>query len=196
MIAAHSLIMVPGGTFLPMTDPPEWAATQVSKCVNTGTWPVLAGPEGCRDLLLSSPVILYDHAEVAQESAGDLFDATEIDEILTSRTLALTDAEKQAARGTDVRAAELMDRLETMPTEIFERMHGAIRYLKAQSRQIPVFRPRRDRADRHRQPDPMPVRGGTLMIGKLIKAAIVATVLAMIVQSLPDIKRYLELRDM
>jgi hypothetical protein len=31
---------------------------------------------------------------------------------------------------------------------------------------------------------------------KLIKAAILAAVLVVIVQSLPDIKRYLELRDM
>jgi hypothetical protein len=34
------------------------------------------------------------------------------------------------------------------------------------------------------------------MIGKLIKAALIAVVLAAIVQSLPDIKRYLELREM
>ena len=34
------------------------------------------------------------------------------------------------------------------------------------------------------------------MIGKLIKAVLIATVLALIVQSLPDIKRYLELREM
>ena len=34
------------------------------------------------------------------------------------------------------------------------------------------------------------------MIGKLIKAALIAVVLAAIVQSLPDIKRYLEIRDM
>jgi hypothetical protein len=34
------------------------------------------------------------------------------------------------------------------------------------------------------------------MIGRLIKAALVAVVLAAIVQSLPDIKRYLEIRDM
>jgi hypothetical protein len=34
------------------------------------------------------------------------------------------------------------------------------------------------------------------MISKLIKAAVVATVLAVIVQSIPDVKRYLELRDM
>ena len=34
------------------------------------------------------------------------------------------------------------------------------------------------------------------MIGKLIKAALIAAVLALIVQSLPDIKRYLKLREM
>ena len=34
------------------------------------------------------------------------------------------------------------------------------------------------------------------MIIKLIKAAILAVVLVAIVQSLPDIKRYLELREM
>jgi hypothetical protein len=34
------------------------------------------------------------------------------------------------------------------------------------------------------------------MIGKLIKAALIAAVLVLVVQSLPDIKRYLELREM
>lgn len=34
------------------------------------------------------------------------------------------------------------------------------------------------------------------MIGKLIKAVVIVAVLALIVQSLPDIKRYLELREM
>jgi len=134
LIAAHSLIGVPGGTFLSMTDGPEWAAAAVADCQNIGTWPVLAGPDDCRDLMLSSPVILYDHPEVAAESAGNLFDATEIDEILTLRTLTLTDAEKRQARATDSRAAELMDRLDDLPPEMLERMHGAIRYLRGVQR--------------------------------------------------------------
>jgi hypothetical protein len=131
LIAAHLLIGVPGGRFLSMTDPPEWATADVAGCENAGTWPVLAGPEDCRDLLLSSPVILYDHPEIAAESAGDLFDATEIDEILTLRTLALTDAEKREARSTDSRAADLLDRLDHLPPEMLDRMHGAIRYLRS-----------------------------------------------------------------
>ena len=131
MIGAHVLVWVPGGKFLSMTEPPEWAAAEVAACVNVGTWPVLAGPRDCHDLLLSAPVILYDHPEIAAESPGELFDATEIDEILTLRTLALTDAEKQQARATDPRAAQIMDRLDDMPPEMLERMHGAIRYLKS-----------------------------------------------------------------
>jgi hypothetical protein len=129
LIAAHCLIAVPGGRFLSMTAPPEWASAEVGRCVNTGTWPVLAGPPDCTELMLSSPVILYDHPEIAAESAGQLFDSTEIDEILTLRTLTLTDDEKREARATDPRAAELLDRLDHLPPEMIERMHGAIRYL-------------------------------------------------------------------
>ena len=60
--------------------------------------------------MLSSPIILYDHPEIAPESPGDLFDATEIDEILTLRTMTLTDDEKGEARATDPRAAAIIDR--------------------------------------------------------------------------------------
>ena len=153
MIGAHALIWVPGGKFLSMTEPPEWAAAEVAACVNVGTWPVLAGPRDCQDLLLSSPVILYDHPEIAAESPGELFDATEIDEILTLRTMAMTDAEKQQARATDPRAAQIMDRLDDMPPEMLERMHGAIRYLKS----APAG-PERPGAEPAREPAQQPVQ--------------------------------------
>jgi hypothetical protein len=129
MISAHALIGADDGTFLSMTDPPEWASHLVAGCTNTGLWPVLAGPPGCGNLMMASPIILYDHPEIAPESAGDLFDATEIDEILTLRALTLTEEEKAEARATDPRAADLMDRLDGLPPEMLEKMHGAIRYL-------------------------------------------------------------------
>jgi hypothetical protein len=34
------------------------------------------------------------------------------------------------------------------------------------------------------------------MLTRLIKAALIAALLALVIESLPDIKRYLELRDM
>ena len=49
--------------------------------------------------MLSTPIILYDHPELAPESPGELYDGTEIDEILSLRTLALSDAEKRRGPG-------------------------------------------------------------------------------------------------
>jgi hypothetical protein len=77
--------------------------------------------------VLSSPVILYDHPQLAPESPGDLHDATEIDEILTLRVLTLSDAERLEARRTDRRAAAILDRVESMPLEVLGRLHGTIR---------------------------------------------------------------------
>jgi hypothetical protein len=34
------------------------------------------------------------------------------------------------------------------------------------------------------------------MVSRLIKAAIIAVILAVVIESLPDIKRYLEIREM
>jgi hypothetical protein len=130
LVAAHSLIGVDHGVFVSLLDPPEWAKPFAEACRNLHTWPVLIGEEGRRDAMLSSPIILYDHPTIAPESPGDLFDATEIDEILTLRTMALTEEEKREARATDERAAAIIDRVDNMPPELLERLHGAVRYLK------------------------------------------------------------------
>ena len=130
LIAAHTIISVSDGEFISMTDPPIWAQPAVAECQNEGGWPVLADPGGGRQVVLSSPIILYDHPELAAESPGELYDGTEIDEILTLRTLALSDDEKAEARATDPRAAALLDRVESMDAETMARLHGTIRSLR------------------------------------------------------------------
>jgi hypothetical protein len=77
--------------------------------------------------VLSSPIILYDHPEVAEQSPGDLYDATEIDEILALRVMTLTDAEKAEARGTDPRSAAIIDRCDNLSPEAMGRLHGQMR---------------------------------------------------------------------
>jgi hypothetical protein len=131
LIAAHTLLSVSGGNFLSQLDPPEWASVATRQCVNDGSWPVLVGEADQRDTVLCSPIILYDHPAIAPESAGNLFDGTEIDEILTLRTMTLTDQEKREARATDSRAAELIDRVDNLPPELIERLHGTLRYLRS-----------------------------------------------------------------
>ncbi|MFH9085758.1 hypothetical protein [Streptomyces sp. NPDC017673] len=137
LLATHTLLTGDGVEFVSLIDPPAALAEQVRGCRNAFTFPVLGGapPQSASEdgatgtLLLSAPIILPDHPQVAPESPGDLHDAAEIDEILTLRTMLLTDEEKAEARATDPRAARILDRVDTMPREVFSRLHGAIRSL-------------------------------------------------------------------
>ncbi|HKD67210.1 MAG TPA: hypothetical protein VKB84_10250 [Candidatus Binataceae bacterium] len=140
-VGAHMLLGVEDARFISLLDPPHWAADAVQLCSNVRTWPVMAGEPGQDDLILSSPIILEDYPRVAPESPADMFDATEIDEILTLRTMTLTDEEKREARATDPRAAAIIDRVDNMPSEMLDRLHGAIRYLREAGRGEPTVVP-------------------------------------------------------
>ncbi|MEV0065763.1 hypothetical protein [Amycolatopsis sp. NPDC050768] len=131
LLAAHVILAVDSGHFLSMLDPPEWAKPAVEACVNERVWPVLIGGSSRSGVMLASPIILYDDPSIAPESPGELFDGTEIDEILTLRTMALTDEEKRQARATDPRAAALLDRVDDLPQELLDRLHGTVRYLRS-----------------------------------------------------------------
>jgi hypothetical protein len=127
LIGAHLLIEATGRGFVSLLDPPVAAQSAVAECRQHRCWPVLAGPPGTNDVILVSPIILYDHPEVAPESAGALFDSTEIDEILTLRVLTMTGDEKAEARATDPRAREIIDHCEAMTPEELQRLHGVLR---------------------------------------------------------------------
>jgi hypothetical protein len=128
LIAAHSLLSIEDGAFLSLIDPPDWARPSAAACVNLHTWPVLVGEKGCSRVMLSAPIILNDYPAIAPESPGDLFDLTEIDELLTLRTMSLTDDEKKEAAETDQRAAALLKRIDSLPQEALARLHGSVRY--------------------------------------------------------------------
>ncbi|MFI6985560.1 hypothetical protein ACIBSV_44350 [Embleya sp. NPDC050154] len=128
LVSAHVLLGLDTGSFLSMTDPPEWATGAAASCANLRTWPVLVGERD--DVVLSSPIILEDHPQVAPESPGALYDATEIDEILALRTSALTEREKREARGTDARAGAAVDLVDSLPPEVWDRLHGTVRALR------------------------------------------------------------------
>lgn len=128
--SAHVVLQISNGEFVSQIDAPEELRRAVAGCQNTGVWPVLVGEHGQRDTMLGSPIILYDYPQIAPESKGDLFDATEIDEILTLRILTLTDAEKAEARQSDERVRNILERLETSAPEDLLQLHGTIRDLR------------------------------------------------------------------
>jgi hypothetical protein len=127
MIGTHLIAEVVGGQFVSLLEPPPAGTDAVSRCSQHRCFPVLAGPPGTQDMLLISPIILYDHPEVAEQSNTALYDCTEIDEILTLRVMTMTDEEKAQARATDPRAAQIIDQCDAMSPEAMARLHGVLR---------------------------------------------------------------------
>lgn len=130
MVSTHAILTVRRGEFVSLMDPPAEYREAARQCHNEGLFPVLAGHPDERDTMLASPIILYDYPQVAPESPGDLFDATEIDEILTLRILTLSDSEKSEIRAGDPRAREILERAESLPPEQLMKLHGAVRGLR------------------------------------------------------------------
>ena len=129
-LSTHTVLTVRGGAFTSMTDPPENLLAPVADCKNIGTWPVLVGEPGERNTLLSSPIILEDYPRVAEESPGDLFDATEVDELLSLSILSLTDDEKAQMRQVDERARQLLARTEALTADDLLRLHASMRGMR------------------------------------------------------------------
>jgi len=137
LVSAHILLGVLDGQFVSLLEPPENLKDVVATCQNVGAWPVLVGNAGDRDTMLSSPIILYDYPRIAPESPGDLFDGTEIDEILALRILTMTDDEKREMRNTDDRARKMLERTESLPMEHLLKLHGTLRELRSLKEEMP-----------------------------------------------------------
>jgi hypothetical protein len=133
LASTHTVLHTEEGEFISLMDPPDSQRELAAACKNQGTWPVLVGDEASADrtTMLSSPIILYDYPKIAAESPGELFDSTEIDEILTLRVMTMTDAEKEEMRQSDPRARRILERTESLPEDQLLKMHGIVRELRS-----------------------------------------------------------------
>jgi hypothetical protein len=127
--STHTILRAQKGEFFSLIDPPNPYREAAGTCTNIGTWPVLVGEreKGDADTILSSPIILYDYPQIAPESPGDLFDGTEIDEILALRVLTMADEEKWEMRHIDEQARQILERTECLSENEFIKMHGSMR---------------------------------------------------------------------
>jgi hypothetical protein len=146
--STHTILHAPGSKCVSSLDPDPDCIESARACCNIGTWPVLVGDKEKheRDVMLSSPIILYDYPQIAPESAGNLFDSTEIDELLTLRVQALTDTEKLEMQRVDEQARKILERAENIQPEQFLKMHGTLRDVRKSDEEF--FNPaqRRDTA--------------------------------------------------
>jgi hypothetical protein len=130
LVSAHVLLGILDGEFVSLLEPPERFCDDAKACTNTGVFPVLVGQEPDRSMMLVSPIILYDYPQIAPESAGDFFDGTEMDEMLTLRVLTLTDEEKAEMRAGDPQARRILERTEAITNQEMLQVHGIIREIR------------------------------------------------------------------
>jgi hypothetical protein len=128
LVSTHLLLAVEDGAFVSVLDPTADAADATESLQNRHVFPVLVGDAAAdpqrSNLVLSSPIILYDYPAVALQTDADAFDATEIDELLTLSVLSLPDAERDEARATDPRARAIVERAERFGVREIGRLHA------------------------------------------------------------------------
>jgi hypothetical protein len=127
LVSTHTILTAERGKFVSQTDPPERWRDYASQCANIGAWPVLVGEAGERGAMLCSPIIVEDYPRIAPQSPGDLFDSSEIDEILTLRIMTLTDEEKRIASGVDNRVGDMLARTQSLARDQLMGLHGTLR---------------------------------------------------------------------
>ncbi len=126
LVSTHAILTLENGEFISLIDPPAELQETADNCQNVGTWPVLVGEAGSRNTMLAAPIILYDYPRVAPESPGNLFDGTEVDEILSLRIQTLTDAEKREAAAVDQNTKRLLDRTQSLSHNEMSLLHGGV----------------------------------------------------------------------
>ena len=116
LLSTHAIAHATGGRFRSATEHPDWASVN--------TWPVLATPED--DTMLGATIVLPDHPQIAPESAGTLFDGTEIEEALLLHVHTLSDGEREAIAAGDPAVKAMVERaVATTPDEML-RLHGRL----------------------------------------------------------------------
>lgn len=124
--STHLALAAEGAEFLSLLAPPPWARDAAAGCTNVRTFPVLVGPHAERGVVLSAPILLYDHPQIAPERRRDPGETAELDELLTLRRA----AEPREGPAIDAWTPEVFDRAVALSDDWFERLHGAPRDLR------------------------------------------------------------------
>ena len=124
LLSTHLVARAPGSRFASPVAPGPTAAAAVADCDHVNIFPVLA--TDADDTVLGATIVLPDHPQIAPESHGDLFDATEIEEALLLHVLALSDGERAAIAEQDPKVREMLARAEAAGPEEIARLHGRV----------------------------------------------------------------------
>ena len=124
LLSTHLVARAPGSRFASPIAPGAGAAAAVRECDHVNIFPVLASEND--DTVLGATIVVPDHPQIAPESHGDLFDATEIEEALLLHVLALSDAERESIAQQDPKVREMLARADAAGPEEIARVRGRV----------------------------------------------------------------------
>jgi hypothetical protein len=124
MLSTHLVAHAPGSRFASPFSPGPTAKAAVAACDQINIFPVLA--TDADDTVLGATIVLPDHPQIAPESHGDLFDATEIEEALLLHVLALSDEERASIAEQDPKVREMLARAEAAGPADVARVRGRV----------------------------------------------------------------------
>lgn len=119
-ISTHAVLSIENAEFVSLLEFENEFEIEVKSLKQKNLFPVLIE----KNVMLASPIILYDYPQIAPESMGDFYDSTEIDELLTLRILTMTEHEKKEANSLDSHAQKIIQ--QTEKTELMN-LHGVFR---------------------------------------------------------------------
>jgi hypothetical protein len=127
LLSTHPLVRAAGGRFISPLDHP---------CDSVNTFPVLATPND--DAVLGAAIVLPDHPQIAPESRGSLFDATEIEEALLLHVQVLSDGEREEIARQDPTVREMIERAAAATPDDIVALHGRVQVRDPQTDEPPV----------------------------------------------------------
>jgi hypothetical protein len=124
LVSTHIVARLDRGRFVSPLERKGPTGAASARCRNENTWPVLASPSD--DAILGAAIFLPDHPQMAPESLGNLFDATEIEEALLLHIHALSEGERSEIAAQDPALREMVERAAATTPEDIARLHGRL----------------------------------------------------------------------
>jgi hypothetical protein len=115
LLSTHLVVEASGATFV---SPLEAGRTSVN------IFPVLAAPDD--RAVLGAGIVLPDHPRISEQSHGNLFDNTEIEEALVLHVHTLTAAERAAATAADHVVGDMLERALALGPEEIMALHSGL----------------------------------------------------------------------
>ena len=124
-LSTHTVMKCKDGKFISHQQVPERWQEVIAACEQINQWPILMEDDDA--CLLASPIIVYDHPKLNENSPGDLFDSTEIEEALLLHLAVMSDEEKARLAKNDEKMDAMLMKISQVMPEDWMQYHGIMK---------------------------------------------------------------------